>query len=292
MEIVRNASTYRLLQYNLTRNSTTLNKLYQQTSTGLKVEKASDSPATVSSIINCRSDIVIGEKYIDNCETIQDSLTAAETFIDSMIDLMDRAKEIAIAGANDTLSPNDLNSYSSEVAQLQEELLDLANSKVDGIYIFAGYNDQTLPFSGSPVTYNGTDDHKLLEVSPGITMEKNVTGSELFMNPVDIFAALTDLESALLSGDSSVISSQLTTIDAAAEQIRMQQSTIGNNNARLDDITNIHANTLLLVEGKLSRYQDADLTEVLSEVSKMELSLQATMQVTARVSSLNLFDYL
>ena len=292
METVRNISSYRVLQYNLRQNSTKLNQLYQQTSTGLKVEKASDDPAVVRSIVNCRSDMVFEQRYIDNCQTIQDSLSTAETYIDSIVDLLDRAKEIAVAGVNGSLSGDDLTTYSSEVSQLQEELLDLANSKVDGSYIFAGYNDQEIPFSGEPVVYNGTGDHKLLEVSPGITMARNVTGEELFLDPTDLFAVLENLEAALLTGDGTQISDQLSDIEAAAAQVRSRQSEIGNNNARLDDIMAMHENVVLLVQERLSRYQDADLAEVLSEVSKMELSLQATMQVAARVSSLNLFDYL
>lgn len=285
-------SAYRTLQYNLSKTSSTLNQLYIKTSTGKEVETASDAPSSVRTIITSRSAMVIGDRYIDNCKHVQDSLSIAESSIDSVIDLMDRAKEIAIAGANDSLSDRDFATYAKEVAQLQENLLDLANAEVDGKYIFAGYNDQAIPFSGSPVVYNGTNDHQMIDTSSGISVAKNITGLDLFMDPVDIFAALVDLATALQGGDTSVIASQLTSLEDAAEQVRTQQSSLGNTSARMDDIIAVHESAQLLVEAKLSRAEDADLTEVLSEVSKMELSLEATMQVTSRVSSLNLFDYL
>ena len=286
------ATAYRTLQYNLAKTSTTLNQLYVKSSTGVAVEKASDDPASVRTIISSRSAMVIGDRYIENCEHVQDSLSTAETSMDSIIDLMDRAKEIAVASANDSLSESDLNTYISEVTQLQENLLDLANTQVDGKYIFAGYNDQNIPFSGSPVVYNGTDDHQMIEVSSGISVASNITGSELFTDPVDIFATLDDLKTALQGGDKTTISSQLTSIEDAAEQVRTQQSSLGNTSARMDDIIAVHESSQLLLDSKLSRAEDADLTDVLSEVSKMETALEATMKVTARVSSLNLFDYL
>jgi flagellar hook-associated protein 3 FlgL len=292
MIITRDASAYNTLQYNLTYNTNALNQLYVKASTGVEVAKASDSPSLVGSIISDRSDIVKEEQYIENCEHIQDSLSAAETYIDSVEELLTRAKEIAIAGANDSLSQADRNTYASEVEQLQESLLDLANAKVDGKYIFAGYDDETLPFSGDPVVYNGTSDHKMLQISSGSSVAKNITGEELFMAPIDLFTTLENLTAALQGGDSSVISSQLTPLEDAAEQVRTQQSILGNNSARMDDIIIMHESAVLLLQETLSRNQDADLTILLSEISKMELSLEATMQVTAKVSSLNLMDYL
>ncbi len=292
MIITRDASVYRTLQSNLNKNSTALNELYVKTSTGLEVAKASDKPSVVGSIITGRSDILKGERYVENCTHVQDSLSMAETYIDSIEELMTRAKEIAVAGANDSLSQADRNTLADEVNQLQQSLLDLANTQVDGRYLFAGYNDQTQPFSGSPTTYYGTNDHQMIETSPGSTVAKNITGEELFMSPVNLFTTLEDLATALQSGDSGTISSQLTPLEDAAEQVRTRQSQLGNTSARMDDMITMHENSLLLMQSALSRDQDADLTEVLSEIAKMELSLEATMQVTARVSALNLMDYL
>jgi len=292
MIITRNASAYRSLQANLSKNSTTLNQLYIKTSTGLEVAKASDAPAAVAAIINGRSDMVKGQRYVTNCQHVQDSLANAEIAIDAVEALMTKAKEIAVTGANDSLSTSDRATLANEVNQLQESLLDLANTEVNGKYLFAGYNDQTLPFSGSPVGYNGTDDHQLIEISPGTTAAKNITGEELFLSPINLFTTLEELATALNSADTAACSNQLTGLEQAADQVRGQQSLLGNTSARMDDMISLHQNTLLLVEATLADNQDADLAAVLSEIAKMELSLEATMQVTARVSSLNLMDYL
>jgi flagellar hook-associated protein 3 FlgL len=292
MIITRDSTTYRSLQSNLSATSTALNQLYVKSSTGVEVAKASDNPSAVGSIVSCRSDLVKGERYVENCKHVQDNLSTSEIYIDSVEELMTRAKEIAVAGANDSLSDSDRATLADEVSQLQGQLLDLANTQVDGKYLFAGYNNQTLPFSGSPVVYNGTDDHQMIEINPGSTVAKNITGEELFMSPVNLFTTLDDLNTALTSGDSATISAQLTPLEEAADQVRTQQSSLGNISARMDDMVSMHENALLQVESTLSRHQDADLTEVLSEIAKMELSLEATMQVTARVSSLSLMDYL
>lgn len=292
MIITRDATTYRNLQANLSSTSSTINQLYIKTSTGLEVDKASENPSSVGTILSCRSDIVKGERYVENCKNVQDNLSTSEIYIDSLDDLMARAKEIAVTGANDSLSESDKQTLADEVSQLRDELLDLANTQVDGKYLFAGYNDKTQPFSGSPVTYSGTSDHIMIEINPGTTVAKNVTGEELFMSPVNLFTTLEDLETALTSGTSTDVSNMLTSLEDAAEQVRTQQSSLGNVSSRMDDMISMHENALLILESTLSSHQDADLTNVLSEIAKMETALEATMQVTARVSSLSLMDYL
>ena len=107
MIITRDTTTYRNLQANLSSTSTTINQLYIKTATGIEVDKASENPSSVGTILSCRSDIVKGERYVENCKNVQDNLSTSEIYINSLEDLMERAKEIAITGANDSLSDSD-----------------------------------------------------------------------------------------------------------------------------------------------------------------------------------------
>ncbi len=292
MQIYTDSAIYRILQSNLSSSTSTLNELYVKTSTGLEVSKASDDPSAVQTIVSCNSEITQTERYVENCNNVDESLSNTETYVDTIVDLFARAREIAIAGANDSLSTEDRETLAQEVEQLQDELLDIANTQVNGVYIFAGYNDDTEPFSGSPVTYNGTSDHKMIEISSSSTVAKNVTGDELFMSPVNLFTTLEDLETALLSDDASTISSQIDAIGDAEEQVSTVLSTIGNTMNRVEDVSSMHSDALLILEETLSENQDADLTEVLSDLAAMEVTLEAVMEVTSRVSSLSLMDYI
>lgn len=292
MTLIRDASTYRTLQYNLNTSSTALNQLYIKASTGVEVADASDDPAAVRTIMSCRSSIVTCDRYQDNCENVLVNLSSTEIYVDSVLEIMERAKEIAVSGGNDSLSEGDFSTYSDEVDRMRESLLDLANTRVGGRYLFAGYDDLSEPFSGDPVTYTGTSDHQMIAVASGTTVSQNVTGDELFMDPVDLFATLGDLGTALDNGDTSLISGQLTKLEEGAEQIRVRQSELGNSMARLEDLVTMHSSSRLRLEEKLAYNEETDLTSVFSEIAKMELSLEATMEVTGRVASLKLFNYL
>lgn len=290
--IITSASTYRTLQYQMERTSSDLNGLYVKSSTGKEIEEASDDPTVVADILGTRSEIEANQRYIDNCKTVQDQLAITETYLDSMETLLVRAKEIAINGTNGSLLQEDLDSLADEVSQLQEQLLDQANAQVNGKYLFAGYANENLPFSGDPVVYSGTSDQIRVEVSPGTSIAVSIPGDAFLTSPVDLFASLQSLEDNLRVGDLDALSNQLDTLETAANQVRTQRSTLGQNSARLDDLIALQEKIVLSQQETLSRWQDADLTQVLSDISKAELALEATMQVAARVTSLRLMDYL
>ena len=88
---------------------------------------------------------------------------------------------------------------------MKNELLDAANAVVDGKYIFAGYEEDTIPFTKNenytpadydinnvktwPYHYNGDHNPTKLEITPGEFIEANLTGVELFMGISNEMAA-------------------------------------------------------------------------------------------------------
>lgn len=289
---VTQMATYRSIQYNLEKNSTSLNKLYEQAATGKRMLRPSDDPSAISPLFSSRTQIATADRHLESIDTAQDGMDIADGYLDSAENLLVRAKEIAITGINGSLSAEDMNTLANEVAQLQTELLDIANAKVDGKYIFAGYAEATQPFSGNPVTYHGTSDHKLVEISSGQTVQTNLTGDELFMVPVDMFSTLSNLQTALNANDASAVEAELATLETSANQIRNKRSQMGNINAHLDDVGSLTEDLILQMQERLSRYEDADLSEVLTEMTQAEQAYEAALSVSARMSQLSILDYL
>ena len=286
------SATFRTLQHNLTKTSDRLNGLYVQSATGKKMTKASDDPASVGPLLNARSEISATDRYLSTIDTTQDQLDILDGYLGSAEDILARAKEIAVSGMNEAMSSDDLETFANEVDSLRDELLQVADAKVDGKYLFAGYADQTEPFSGDPPTYQGTLDHKFVAVGEGETVQTNLTGDELFLQPQDVFATLTDLATALRNGDNDAISTQMDNLTTATETVSTKRSQMGNINSHLDSASSQKADYKLQMEDLLSRYQDADLVEVLSDVTAEEQAMEAALQIASRVGQLSLLDYL
>lgn len=289
---VTQMSTYRTLKYQLENNTSNINSLYEQAATGKRINRPSDDPSAISPILSSTEQIEKADRYLETINTTQDNLDILDGYLDSAEEIFARISEIAVSGVNATMSPADIQTLADEVAHLQTELLDIANAKVDGKYLFAGYAEDTQPFSGSPVVYNGTSDHKMVEIGSGQTIQTNLSGDELFMAPIDLFTALSDLETALAAGDQSAVEAQMTNLNDAAEQVRGARSEMGNINSYLEDVGSLTEEIKLQMSERLSNYEDADLVEVMTDITMAEQSYEAALNVSARLSQLSILDYL
>jgi flagellar hook-associated protein 3 FlgL len=308
---VTEMSMFRTLQNNLSTSSNSLNDLYLQAATGSKMIDASDDPSAIGSVFNSRTSIATSERYIESIGEAQDGIDILDGYLDTAEEIMVRAKEINVAAVNSASSAEDLATYADEVEELQNQLLSIANTKIDGKYIFSGYAEDTQPFSASTATYTGTDgvttyerhvvdsyagtsDHKMVEISSGQTVQTNLTGEEVFQSAsgYDCFEILSDLEMYLRDNDTTALNDSLDDLEKATEQVRAKRSQMGNTNSRLDDVSSMLENLKLQMEDRLSSYQDADLVEVMSGISQAELTYESALNVTARLTELSIFDYL
>ncbi|WP_316347394.1 flagellar hook-associated protein FlgL [Desulfuromonas acetoxidans] len=287
-------SVYRSMQLNIARAEDELNRLYMHTEK--RVNVASDDPSAVRAIENARSQMTMSDRYIENIETVQDGMDIVDGYLDTVENIMQRIQEITTAAINSSLSDADAVTYADEVATLKEQLVDIANTQVNGKYLFAGFTDDTQPFSvdavSGDVSYDGTTDIKYVEVGPGETVQSNLTGDVLFTDSVDVFAVFDDLEANLRAGDVAALQVSLDAIEPATDQIRTQRSLMGNDNARLEDNRAMLEEVKLQMKTTLSRYEDADMIEVFSDMTQAETALEAALAVSSRLNSLSLLDYM
>lgn len=193
---VTDSSTYRLLRTNLNRNETMLQRLQNQGSSGLKLNKASDDPSVLQPVLGSRSQIALAERYLKTMGVASDQMESTDGFLANIENTLVRAKEISINGINAGMSQTDLDTLANEVKELSDQLLSTANSQIDGKFIFGGYSVADQPFvknpdfdpatydesdmSTWPVQYKGDSNRTRLEVDEGQRLDTTITGNELF----------------------------------------------------------------------------------------------------------------
>ncbi len=202
---VTDNSTYRLMQTNLDRITNDLLTLRTQGSTGLKLNKPSDDPGAIRPVLTTRSQLQQNDRYLETMGQAGDKMAATDGHLAQVENILVRVKEIAINSVNSALSQSDRASLADEIAQLKNELLDSANAVVDGKYIFAGYQEDTKPFTANPAYdpanykvddvntwpyfYNGDSNPTKLEITPGEVIQSNLTGNEVFFGITNKIAA-------------------------------------------------------------------------------------------------------
>lgn len=204
MKVTEN-STYRLMRTNLDRITTDLLVLRNQGATGLKLNKASDDPGAIRPVLTTRSQMQQNERYLETMGYAGDKMAATDGYMAQIENILVRAKEIGINAVNSSLTSIDLATLGNEIAELRAQLLDTANASVDGKFIFAGYQEDTKPFTVNPaydpalydvndVTtwpyfYHGDHNPTQLEITPGEFLTSNITGNELFLGITNAIAA-------------------------------------------------------------------------------------------------------
>lgn len=236
MKVTEN-STFRLLQNNLQRITSKLETLRNEGSSGIRLNRPSDDPTAIRPVLTTRTQIRQTDRYLETMGVTIDKMEATDGHLESMENILQRAKELALGAVNSSKSDADLNTIADEIGQMRKQLLDSANATVDGKYIFSGYSEDVKPFTENtsydpalydpadsttwPYLYNGDANPTQLEITPGEQIETNLTGNDLFLGisntnwvdsataatnqpettRVDIFSVLTRIEEAIRAGN-------------------------------------------------------------------------------------------
>lgn len=166
---------------------------------GKRIVKLRNDPTGVTHTIRLDNDIFKLNVYIKNIDTSKSNLRYTEGYLQSLTNILTRAKEIAIQGASGTYESDDKKIISKEVNALLEDVVAIANAKgPDGYSIFSGTKIDSEAFKVTrenkisktskdgagpqiiKVEYNGNQAEKKTEVYNDIHMSNNYPGNVIF----------------------------------------------------------------------------------------------------------------
>lgn len=133
-------------------------KTQQQLGSGLRILTPSDDPAASARVLDIQQSIERTQQYQSNISTVQSRLTLEDSTLAHTITALQRVRELAVQGLNDTNTASDRSSIEQEVRQIVDELVGLANTQnANGEYLFSGYHSHTSPYAVTvtPVTQGG-----------------------------------------------------------------------------------------------------------------------------------------
>ncbi len=246
-------------------------------------------------MLNARGQIRASDRFLDTMGIAGERLDVLDTHLERVESVMVRAKETLVYAGNGSLSEADLKTLGNQMQLMKDELLALANSSVDGKYLFSGFKEDTPPYSGDPVAYAGDNEAFELEIGPGEKVKVNLTGEEVFGDPgtgKDMWQLFDNMVSALDVGDSAAALAEMDDLDRAADQMRSQRSRMGNLAQRVDSAKLNMEDVRIDMEAMLSRYEDADLVETITNMTMQETAFKAALDITSRVSRLSILDYM
>ena len=130
------------------------------------MNRPSDDTLATRRAIDARGEIAKNEQYITNISNLGPGLLETETSIATVVDVIQRTRELTLQGASGTNDQLQRDQIAIEVNQLLESLLVESNYQSNGRHIFGGTVTKTPPFVAtrdaneeiSAVTYAGNEE--------------------------------------------------------------------------------------------------------------------------------------
>lgn len=281
-----------------------LNRTNIAISSGLRVHTISDSPESVSSIIQLNADIAKNNQVKFNISRVQTEVNAAESSINTATNIMDSASAIATQGSTTGASQN-RPQLAQQVLGLIEQVQQLSNTQVGGRFVFSGDADQTAPFSAIDLTtptgmgsYQGSTSSRTVQNSYGIAIQVSATAQQIFDGgpsatpATSVLRSLTQLYNALNANDPTATAAAAANVKSAGNYLNNQQALYGDIQNKLS--TSLSAQALLdaNLKGQLSTLQDTDMAEAITQQQSQSTAIMAAETAYSSLPKKSLFDYL
>jgi len=119
----------------------------EQLSTGKSINQPSDNPYGASLAIQLKNDLAGLNNYNSNITDGTAWASAADTSLQNVMSMLQRAQELTVQASNGVESSTDLSATADEIDQLADAIKQEANTQYNGQYIFSGTATNTQPYS-------------------------------------------------------------------------------------------------------------------------------------------------
>ena len=299
MRVTDNA-TARMVLATLQQQQERVYTLQQQVSSGMRINAPSDDPVSAQQALDMKVLIAANDQYSRNIATGNTWLAQMDSSLSDMNNVMVRARELATQMANGIYDASARQSAANEIQGLKDQLISLGNTQIGGKYIYGGFVSDKPPFDANG-NFNGTGDSINIQIDQQSFIAINYSGGKLLRGltgtpPVktgtDIIDTLDQLKTDLQSNDTNNVRSSIVKINSSIQQIQAAQGDVGARENRLEKAGDILTGTRDYLTKALSGKQDADFTQVLSDLAKQQTAYQATLASTAMFSKISLLDYM
>ena len=170
-------------------------RISYQMSTGKILENGSDDSVLYGRYLNIENKLRDAEGIeIQLNKTVAQNNVSDQT-IDEVKLTLDSVKQDLLKALNAGMTRSDREAVATNISGMRENLLRLANTQIDGEYIFAGSNTTVMPYTkdadfviNGQINFNGNAHLRNIAVDNGVYRERGVTASDVFMYNTDTTA--------------------------------------------------------------------------------------------------------
>ena len=295
--------------------STTAARLQTEIATTKKLQTASDDSVAFDRLTRLKRDLANENQYASNVNAAATLLQQSDTALEGIEIQIQRAREIAIAASNDTMTPADRKALGIELNAILDTMMELANTRdARGQPLFSGASSGAAfaKDADGNVVWTGEGEAPPIPIGLNVTIQAADSGARLFggiataSGTTDIFAIVQNLARALddtapddpTMGDTAQaqlrarLDAGLDGLPAATARISATPAPLRGSRGRLEIEADRLVDLSTTREIERSGLEDADVTESIARLQQTMLALEATQASFAKLSQMSLFDYI
>lgn len=281
-----------IMQRALMDNNIRLNRVFEQMSTGKKLNHLSDDPIAAVRLEGLKKNISDNQQYQRNIENVQSQLTRYETNINTLEELSQQINELLLQGKNGALDTESRAGIVLELKSLKEEMLTTLNQKNEGSYLFSGTDIFTAAIDATTYAFTGNNDYRQTKVGDDQYVNNNLTITDVIGSNV-IFAsldsAIAELEAPTV-GFEAALGTALDSNQQVHQTILESLTDIGSQYNSLDRQKETSIDMVFFAETVTTSLEELDYAEASTELNQSMIALEATQKTFARIAGISLFD--
>jgi len=289
--------TQGMLTGNMLRNLMTsqqkMGTYLEQLTTGKKINRPSDDPVIAMKGMGYRTQVAEVEQYKRNIGEIHNWMDNSDAALDQTTQALQRIRELTIKASNSPNDKDELESIQKEVVQLEEHLMELGNTNVNGKHIFNGANTKERPIKGTEDGYEVSTDNSdvIIEVGNGTRIKVNVNPEDVFTN--QLFDDIAELK-AILSGeaDRSELDGRIEALDHHINDTINARSDLGARMNRIELVEDRLDEQIVIAKKTMSENEDIDFEEAITNLITQESLHRAALSAGSRIIQPSLVDFL
>ncbi len=262
--------------------------------TGKRILKASDDPTGTRRAMSLKNSLASHERNLKNISDASGYLAATDSQLQTAIERLSRARELANRGASNT-NAGEREALALEIDQIAEELRGIANATHQDRPLFAGFTEGPAVDDAVPPGFEGTDDQVMRRISDSEKVRINTTAEEWMTYPGgegDVLSELDELADALRNGGPGDVAPRLDGLKAASDRIADTLAGIGSTTNRVESARARAEDQKLTVRTELSEVEDVDVAEGVMEMQIQQVGYEATLQALGQALPPSLVAFL
>ncbi|MCW8344623.1 flagellar hook-associated protein FlgL [Vibrio sp. ZSDZ65] len=282
-----------VMQRSLMDNNIRLNKVFEQMSTGKKLNHLSDDPIASVRLEGLKKTMSDNQQYQRNIDNVQSQLTRYETNVDTLEELSQQVNELLLQGINGTLDQHSRAGIVLELKSLKSEMLTTLNQSNDGSFLFSG-TDISNPSIDilPPYTMNTNGDYRETKVGDDQYVANNITVSDV----IGSSAIFTDLDNAIAELEvpsATFIPTMKSAIDSNQslhQNVLLTLTDIGSQYNSLDRLKETSIDMVFFAETVKTELEALDYAQASVELNQSMIALEATQKTFIQIAGISLFD--